>query len=88
MPPTATQLHHADAMSSFDTSPYIDRLVTTPFRPDVDDPTPPDGPGLGIELDQAAGGIQSLIATMELTDCPMTAPATRNKVFVLVDEIR
>ena len=36
-------------------SPYIDRLVTNPFRPDAEGYLRlPDGPGLGIELDRDA----------------------------------
>ena len=35
--------------------PYLDELVTRPFRPDADGYlTVPDGPGLGIELDREA----------------------------------
>jgi L-alanine-DL-glutamate epimerase-like enolase superfamily enzyme len=36
-------------------SPYMDELVTTPFRPDADGLlTIPDAPGLGIELNRDA----------------------------------
>ncbi|MBX9627124.1 MAG: mandelate racemase/muconate lactonizing enzyme family protein [Gemmataceae bacterium] len=36
-------------------SPYVDELITTPFRPDPDGMlTLPDGPGLGIELNRDA----------------------------------
>ena len=36
-------------------SPYIDELITTPFRPDADGYlTIPRRPGLGIELDRDA----------------------------------
>ncbi len=36
-------------------SPYVDRLVTTPFRPDAEGFLHlPAGPGLGVELDRAA----------------------------------
>ena len=37
-------------------SPYMDELITTPFRPDADGLPArcPTGPGLGIELDRDA----------------------------------
>jgi L-alanine-DL-glutamate epimerase-like enolase superfamily enzyme len=36
-------------------SPYLDELITTPFRLDPDGLLPvPTAPGLGIELDRAA----------------------------------
>ena len=36
-------------------SPYIDELITQPFRPDADGfLTIPDKPGLGIELNRDA----------------------------------
>jgi L-alanine-DL-glutamate epimerase-like enolase superfamily enzyme len=36
-------------------SPYIDRLITTPLRPDAEGFLHlPTGPGLGVELDRDA----------------------------------
>jgi L-alanine-DL-glutamate epimerase-like enolase superfamily enzyme len=36
-------------------SPYLDELVTVPFRPDAEGYlTVPDGPGLGVQLNQQA----------------------------------
>ena len=57
----AADLHLAAAMpvaryvEFLSPSPYIDELITTPFKPDADGMlTIPDRPGLGITLNPAA----------------------------------